>query len=87
MLAIMKIVDYTNTTAFVLPIGVVQKSADGEFVYVADQEGKKMIAKRKIVQSGTIYDGFTEIKTGLVEGDKVITNGFQNVIEGDAIRN
>ena len=86
MLAIMKIVDYTNSSAFILPIGAVQKSSDGEFVYVAGQDGNKTIAKRKIVKSGMIYNGFTEIKSGLEAGDKVITNGFQNVIEGDAIR-
>ena len=86
MVVVMKIVDYTNSSAYVLPIGAVQKSTDGEFVYVADQDGNKTIAKRKIVQSGMIYNGFTEIKSGLEAGDKVITNGFQNVIEGDAIR-
>ena len=86
MIVIMKIVDYTNKSAFVLPVGSVQKSSEGEFVYVADEENGKIVAKRKIVQSGMIYNGFTEIKSGLEEGDKVITNGFQNVIEGDAYR-
>ena len=31
------------------------------------------------------YNGFTEIKKGIEPGDKVITNGFQNIIEGDEI--
>ena len=86
MVAIMRIVDYSNSSAFVLPIGAVQKSSEGEFVYVVGKDGNKTVARRKVVQSGINYNGFTEIKSGLDAGDKVITNGFQNVIEGDAIR-
>lgn len=86
MVVIMKIVDYNNSKAFVVPLSAVQKSTDGEFVYVAGKEGDKIVARRKIVQSGMIYNGFTEIKSGLEAGDKVITKGFQNVIEGDAIQ-
>jgi RND family efflux transporter MFP subunit len=85
MICVMKIVDYSNTSAFIVPIGAIQKSADGEFIYVAGKEGNKNIAKRKIVESGMTYNGFTEIKKGLDPGDKVITNGFQNIIEGDEI--
>jgi RND family efflux transporter MFP subunit len=85
MIAIMKIVDYTNDSAYVVPVGSVQKSADGQFVYVAEVDGKKIVAKRKIVETGMMYNGYAEIKSGLDEGDKVITNGFQNVIEGDIV--
>ncbi len=86
MITIMKIVDYSNKKAFVLPVNAVQKSTDGEFVYVAAVEGKNTIAKRKIVKSGLIYNGITEITSGLETGDKVVTNGFQNIIEGDPIK-
>jgi RND family efflux transporter MFP subunit len=86
MIAVMKIVDYTNPQAIIVPVSAVQKSTDGEFVYVISREGGKLIAKRKIVNSGLIYDGFTEIKSGLESGDEVVTNGFQNIIEGDAVK-
>jgi len=86
MVVVMKIVDYSNKEAFVLPINAIQKSTDGEFVYAAIQEGNKLIAKRKIVQSGVNYNGLTEIKSGLETGDKIITNGLLNVIEGDVIK-
>lgn len=86
MIAVLKIIDYSDKDAFVLPIGAVQKSSDGEFVYVAENAGGKMVAKRKVVKSGMVYNGMTEITTGLEKGDKVITNGYQNVIEGDAVQ-
>jgi membrane fusion protein (multidrug efflux system) len=83
--AILKIADYTSK-AYTVPVGAVQKSSDGEFVYVAANENGKTIAKRKIVTSGLTYNGVAEIKNGLAEGDKVITNGYQNVVEGDIIK-
>ena len=86
MITIMKIVDYSNKKAFILPIDAVQKSTDGEFVYVVANEGNKTVAKRKIVKSGLIYNGFTEITSGLETGDKVVTKGFHSIIENDPIQ-
>lgn len=84
--AVLKIADYTATNVYVVPVGAVQKSTDGEFVYVAGNENGKSVAKRKTVTSGMTYNGFAEIKSGIVPGDKVITIGYQNVIEGDLIK-
>lgn len=83
---VLKIADYAADNSFVVPVGAVQKSTAGEFVYVAENVNGKTVAKRKIVVSGLIYNGTAEIKSGLVQGDKVITIGYQNVIEGDAIK-
>ena len=83
---VLKIADYSSSKALVVPVGAVQKSSDGEFVYVTANENGKMIAKRKIVESGITYNGMTEIKGGLTTGDQVITLGYQNVIEGDPIK-
>ncbi len=83
---VLKIADYTSSNAFVVPVGAVQKSSDGEFVYIASSENGKTVAMRKQVQSGVTYNGLTEIKSGLASGDQVITLGYQNVIEGDAIK-
>ena len=86
MVAVMKILDYSSPEAFSIPENAVQKSSDGEFVYIAEQANGKTVARRKVVTTGIIYNGTTEIKSGLAEGDKVITLGFQNVIDGDEIR-
>ncbi len=83
---VLKIADYAAPNSFVVPVGAVQKSSDGEFVYIAENENGKTIVKRKIVTSGLTYNGLAEIKSGLAQGDKVITTGYQNVIEGDAIK-
>lgn len=86
MVAVMKIVDYTASSTFVVPIAAIQKSSDGEYVFVAVQEGGRLIAKRKKVSAGMIYNGMIEVREGLAEGDQVVTAGFQSIIEGDPIR-
>jgi membrane fusion protein, multidrug efflux system len=84
--AVLKIADYVSNDVFVLPFESVQKSSDGEFVYVAQSANGKTVARRKTVTSGKIYNGVTEILSGLSPGDKVITTGFQSVVDGDLIK-
>jgi membrane fusion protein, multidrug efflux system len=83
---VLKIVDYTAPSTFMVPVGALQKSSTGEYVFVATKDNGKWIAKRQTVKSGLTYNGFSEIKEGINTGDKVITFGYQNVIEGDEIK-
>lgn len=86
MIAILKIADYHIPNAMVLPVGAVQKGTEGEYVFVAETENGKTVSKRRTVKTGIIYNGLTEITEGLKEGDKVITIGYQNLIEGDVVK-
>lgn len=86
MVSILKIIDYSNPAAFVIPLAVIQKSSDGDFVYVAEKVNGKLIAKRKAVKQGLVYNGTAEILSGLLAGDMVITTGYQTIIEGDPIQ-
>ena len=82
MIAILKIVDYTNSKAFVVPVSTIQKTDNGDFVFIS--ENKK--AKKARVKTGKIYNGNAEIIDGLKEGDKLITKGFQELNEGEEIK-
>jgi hypothetical protein len=84
--AVLKIIDYVAPQTFAVPVGAVQKSTSGEYVFIAREETGKMVARRRTVLSGLNYNGMTEIKGGISEGDKVITNGHQNIVEGDVIQ-
>lgn len=85
MLAILKIADYRNDSAIVVPINTVQNSEEGQFVMVAKQNGKKLVAERRTVKPGLSYNGLVEILSGLNVGDKVITTGYQDLNQGDAL--
>jgi membrane fusion protein (multidrug efflux system) len=83
MIAQVKIATYENSRAFVLPMGVIQKTDKGNFVYVAEANGK---AKLYPVQLGNTYESKVEILSGLSLGDKVITSGYEELNEGDQLQ-
>jgi RND family efflux transporter MFP subunit len=85
MLAILKIADYRNDSAIVVPINTVQNSEEGQYVMVAKQNGNKYSAERRTVKPGLSYNGNVEIIAGLNAGDKVITTGYQDLNQGDAL--
>ncbi len=82
MIAILKIIDYSNSKAFVVPVSTIQKAEEGDFVFVAD--GK--MAKKVRVKVGRMYNGSAEIIEGLSEGNKLITKGFQELNDGEQIK-
>lgn len=85
MIAVLKITDYSNSNAVVVPVNTVQSNEEGSFVLVAVKENGKMIARKKMVSVGATYNGMTEVKSGLQEGDQLITTGFQELNDGDQI--
>ncbi|MCC6691176.1 MAG: efflux RND transporter periplasmic adaptor subunit [Bacteroidia bacterium] len=82
MIAVVKIIDYVNKEAIAIPVGTVQHAEDGDFVFI--ETGGK--AKKIKVTLGHEYNGTAEIISGLKEGDKLITTGYQDLNEGEAIR-
>lgn len=82
MLAVLKIVDYKNNKALIVPVNAIQRSETSEYVYVA-VNGK---AKRTDIKSGKTSDGKAEVVSGLKAGDKVIVTGFQELNDGDTVK-
>lgn len=85
MIAVVKIADYTNKSAFVVPINMVQSGNEGSYIYVAEGEKENAVAKKRVVETGMSYNGNVELKSGLQNGDRVITTGYQDLIEGQKI--
>lgn len=85
MMAISKIIDYQNPKALVIPINILVNADSDPFIYVAeDQQGVLKAIKRK-VKLGYTYKNEVEIISGLKTGDKIITVGYQDLNDGDAI--
>ncbi len=83
MVARLKINDYKSATPeVVVPVKYIQKGAEESFVMI-DENGK---AVKKQVKIGREYSGMAEILDGLKEGDKMITEGYDLVTEGMAIK-
>jgi membrane fusion protein, multidrug efflux system len=84
--AVIKILDYAAANAVVIPINVVQSDETGKYVYVQIKSSNgKTLAHRVIVVIGEVYGEMVEIKAGLKAGDQLVTEGFQNLYEGQLI--
>lgn len=82
MVAVLKIVDYKNDKALIVPVNSIQRSETSEYVFLAIN-GK---AKRTNIKTGKVSDGKAEVLSGLKPGDQVITAGFQDLNDGDAVK-
>ncbi len=82
MTALLQIVNYQRKEAISIPVKSIQKSEQGDYVYVAD----KGLARRKNVKVGATYGGISEILSGLTAGDKLITDGASDLEDGNRIK-
>ena len=83
--AIVKIRDYATTNAITIPLNTLQNDEQGKFVMVAVKEGNNMVARKRKVVIGELYGERLEVKSGLQNGDVLITDGFQNLNEGQLL--
>ncbi len=86
MMAIVKINDYHNPNALSVPTSIIKEAADKKFLFVARTENNQTIARKLMVETGETYNGLTEIKSGVVEGDKIISIGYNGLIDGQVIK-
>jgi membrane fusion protein, multidrug efflux system len=86
MIAIIQINDYHSENSILVPMNVIQTDKAGSYVYVVHPKGEYSSASKQPVELGNSYNGVAEVVKGLSEGDKVISVGFQELIDGDYIR-
>lgn len=80
----LKIIDYVNKDAIVVPTNVVQEDGNGKnYIYtVENTNGKTGIAKKTLVTAGKSSNNVTEILSGLSPNDIIVTEGVNNISEG-----
>jgi RND family efflux transporter MFP subunit len=84
--AIMRILDYAASNAVVIPVNTVQSDETSKYVYVLTKlSNGKSVAKKQPVVIGEVYGNSVEIKAGLKAGDQLITEGYQNIYDGQLI--
>jgi membrane fusion protein, multidrug efflux system len=85
MICVLKINDYKAEKATVIPINLVQTDQSGNYVVLAEKKATGAAAKRVRVDIGETYKGLIEITSGLKENDLVITSGYLDLENGQAI--
>jgi len=83
--ALVHIKDYSVPNAIIIPVNLVQSDESGKYVYVIVKEGEEMKARKKTVNVGEVYSGMIEVKAGLTASDRIITEGYQSVYDGQTV--
>jgi membrane fusion protein, multidrug efflux system len=85
---VMRFLDYTANQAVVIPVNAIQSDEKNKYVYVMEKSADgKSVARKKIIIIGEVYGNEVEVKEGLKAGEQLITEGYQNLYEGQLISN
>jgi membrane fusion protein, multidrug efflux system len=84
-IAQVRILDYSAKDVLAVPLNVVQSDEKGKYVYVMVKEGDRNMARKKTIFVGQAYADKIEVRSGLSVGDQLITEGYQNLYEGQVI--
>ncbi|ALD22802.1 RND transporter [Hymenobacter sp. DG25A] len=85
MVATVRIQNYAQSNATVLPVDLVQKDEQNSYVLVVEQKGNQKVAAKRIIKTGNTYNGKVEVTSGLKADDQVISAGYQNLNEGQTV--
>jgi multidrug efflux pump subunit AcrA (membrane-fusion protein) len=77
----MRFASYSADNALVVPVSAVQRTGEGDMVFVADGRAARAVP----VQTGHSSDGLVEILSGLKPGDRVVTAGYEDLDTGTPI--
>jgi len=84
-----KINDYSNTNAVLIPQSIISENSKGEqYVFVANKTGtnEEAIAKKTIITTGKTQGDLVEITKGVSNGDIIVSEGARNVKDGQTIQ-
>jgi membrane fusion protein, multidrug efflux system len=84
-IAQIRIQDYAVDNTIAIPVNTVQTDEKGKYVYVAVKENNKLVARKRSIGVGELNGEQIEVRVGLAAGDQLITEGYQNLYEGQVI--
>ena len=70
----------------IAPVKSIGEGPDGNFVFKLEKTGENHVAKKQIVQVGSLLPSGFEITAGLTEGDIVATAGLKTLLDGMEVK-
>jgi len=84
----LKINDYTNEKAILIPQSIISENANGEqYIYILKDKNKdKAIAKSVIIETGKTQGDVIEVLKGLENNTEIIQEGARSVKDGQKVQ-
>lgn len=89
MTAKVRINDYTNEEAILIPQGIISENSEGnQYIYTAEKVAKDGVgvASKKIIKTGKSQGDVVEVLEGVTAGSQLIEEGARNVKEGQKVQ-
>ena len=86
MTVVIRVIFHSESAALCVPVNIVQDINGQKIVYVAENEGGKLIARKRTVEVVGVYDNLAQLKSGIKAGDKIITVGYQGLNDGELVK-
>jgi membrane fusion protein, multidrug efflux system len=85
ILAVINIRDFSADSAVVVPSAIVKQDITGSYLYTLQQDGDNWVAKKKYITPGQFYQDQTMVTDGILPGQKVIVEGYNEVSDGTEV--
>lgn len=86
IMANIKIEDYVNDSAFVVPSIIIKKDINkGSFIFEAQKTDSSVVANKIFIEPGVSYNDKTVIKKGVTKNQQIIVDGYNMVATGTDI--
>jgi len=85
----LKINDYTNEKALLVPQSIISENAEGEqYVYVVNNKNgnEEGVATKTIIKTGKTQGDVIEVLEGIANGDEIIQEGARSVKDGQTVK-
>ena len=85
----LKINDYTNDKALLIPQSIISENAEGkQYIYIVKDldSTNEGIAERKIIETGLAQDNYVEVISGIENGAEIIQEGARSVKDGQSVK-
>ncbi len=83
-----RINDYTNEKALLIPQSIISENAEGqEYLYVIEKKVKNIgIAKKVIIETGKTEGDYIEVLSGISNGAEIILEGARSIKDGQEVK-
>ncbi|WP_372775003.1 efflux RND transporter periplasmic adaptor subunit [Mangrovibacterium sp.] len=85
MISVLKIRDYVADSAIVIPSLLVKHDFRGKYTFIVNDEEQPRKAQKVYLKTGVSINNMTEITQGIEAGATIISEGFDQVIDGTPV--
>jgi len=84
----LKINDYTNKKAILIPQSIISENAEGQqYVYtITDKVENKAKVKREFIETGRTQGDYIEVLSGIANGEEIIDEGARSIKDGQEVK-